>query len=209
MRASRASPSDQRHRDPIGKGDAAEAKWFEQGRYACHQNGPGELSSLIADDGAALVTYPEYHTPNTLMALQESVDSGGTASPIWAATGSTGGSRPAPRSRMSSKSRRAEGGGRAGEYFQALDGGYGGLWRRNGRQPLILCGVGFSAQGLFEGSYYRRMTSGTGQRLSNGMPDGAAVVQAAAPGGKRSAAVPWQLRRTLAAGMGELNAKRR
>ena len=38
------------------------------------------------------------------------------------------------------------------------------------------------------------------------MPDSAAVVQAAAPGGKRSAAVPWQLRRTLAAGMGELNA---
>jgi len=25
-----------RHRDPIGKGDAAEAKWFEQGRHACH-----------------------------------------------------------------------------------------------------------------------------------------------------------------------------
>ena len=52
---------------------------------------------------------------------------------------------------------RAEGGIRAwaaepGEYFQALDGGYGGLWRRNGRPPQILCGVGFSAQGLFEGS---------------------------------------------------------
>src|SRR4029077_3560309 len=31
-----------RHRVPIGKGDAAEAKWFEQGRHACHQNEPGE-----------------------------------------------------------------------------------------------------------------------------------------------------------------------
>ena len=38
-----------------------------------------------------------------------------------------------------------------------LDGGYGGLWRRNGRPPQMLCGVGFSAQGLFEGAYYRRM----------------------------------------------------
>ena len=58
--------------------------------------------------------------------------------------------------------RRAEGGIRAwaaepGEYFHALDGAYGGLWRRNGRPPQELCGVGFSAQGLFEGSYYRRM----------------------------------------------------
>jgi N,N-dimethylformamidase len=38
-----------------------------------------------------------------------------------------------------------------------LDGEYGGLWRRNGRPPQKLAGVGFSAQGLFEGSYYRRM----------------------------------------------------
>jgi N,N-dimethylformamidase len=67
---------------------------------------------------------------------------------------------------MSSKSRRAEGGGRAGEYFQALDGGYGGLWRRNGRPPLILCGVGFSAQGLFEGSYYRRMPGAADPRAA-------------------------------------------
>ena len=47
-----------RHRVPIGKGDPAEAKWFEQGIHACDQNGPGELNSLIADDGAALVAYP-------------------------------------------------------------------------------------------------------------------------------------------------------
>ena len=57
--------------------------------------------------------------------------------------------------------RRAETGIRAwearvGEYYHALDGAYGGLWRRNGRPPQQLVGVGFSAQGLFEGSYYRR-----------------------------------------------------
>ncbi len=55
--------------------------------------------------------------------------------------------------------RRAEGGIRAwdaqvGEYY--LDGAYGGLWRRNGRPPQQVAAVGFSAQGLFEGSYYRR-----------------------------------------------------
>jgi hypothetical protein len=159
-----------RHRDPIGKGDAAEAKWFEQGRYARHQNGPGELNSLIADDGAALVTYPEYHTPNTLTALQESVDSGGRLAYL-------GGNGFYWRIATSAEIpdvvevRRAEGGIRAwaaepGEYFQALDGGYGGLWRRNGRPPQILCGVGFSAQGLFEGSYYRRMPGAADPRAA-------------------------------------------
>ena len=58
--------------------------------------------------------------------------------------------------------RRAEGGIRAwpaepGEAYHQLDGGYGGLWRRNGRPPQMLAGVGFTAQGLFEGSYYRRL----------------------------------------------------
>ena len=57
--------------------------------------------------------------------------------------------------------RRAEGGIRTwaaepGEYYHALDGNYGGLWRRNGRPPQRLSGVGFTSQGDFEGSYYRR-----------------------------------------------------
>jgi len=67
--------------------------------------------------------------------------------------------------------RRAEGGIRTwaaepGEYFHALDGGYGGLWRRNGRPPQMLCGVGFTAQGLFEGSYYRRMPGASDPRAA-------------------------------------------
>jgi N,N-dimethylformamidase len=57
--------------------------------------------------------------------------------------------------------RRGEGGIRAwaaepGEYYNQFDGEYGGLWRRNGRPPQHLCGVGFTAQGNFVGSYYRR-----------------------------------------------------
>ena len=56
--------------------------------------------------------------------------------------------------------RRGEGGIRAwaaeaGEYYNAFDGEYGGLWRRNGRPPQHLVGVGFTAQGNFVGSNYR------------------------------------------------------
>ena len=58
--------------------------------------------------------------------------------------------------------RRGEGGIRAwdaeaGEYYHQLDGGYGGLWRRNRRAPQMLAGVGFSGQGKFEGTHYRRL----------------------------------------------------
>jgi N,N-dimethylformamidase len=121
-------------------------------------------------EGAALLksyravvtgSHPEYHTPNTLNALQQYVDGGGRLAYL-------GGNGFYWRIATSAtipdviEVRRAEGGIRAwaaepGEYFHALDGAYGGLWRRNGRPPQMLCGVGFSAQGLFEGSYYRRM----------------------------------------------------
>lgn len=43
-----------------------------------------------------------------------------------------------------------------GEYYHSLDGSYGGLWRQSGRTPQSLVGVGFSAQGDFSGSYFRR-----------------------------------------------------
>jgi N,N-dimethylformamidase len=57
--------------------------------------------------------------------------------------------------------RRGEGGLRPwasepGEYYNQLDGEYGGLWRRNGIPPQRVAGVGFAVQGAFEGSYYKR-----------------------------------------------------
>jgi N,N-dimethylformamidase len=57
--------------------------------------------------------------------------------------------------------RRGEGGIRTwaaepGEYYQSFNGEYGGLWRRNGRPPQLLTGVGFTAQGFDVSSYYRR-----------------------------------------------------
>lgn len=43
-----------------------------------------------------------------------------------------------------------------GEYYMSFTGEYGGLWRRNGRAPNTLVGVGFTAQGFDMATYYRR-----------------------------------------------------
>jgi N,N-dimethylformamidase len=58
--------------------------------------------------------------------------------------------------------RRAEAGSRAwqarpGEYFHSTSGERGGLWRNRGRPPQRLVGVGFTAEGVDESSYYRRL----------------------------------------------------
>ncbi len=57
--------------------------------------------------------------------------------------------------------RRAEDGIRAwaaepGEYYHSFTGEFGGLWRRQGLPPQMMCGTGFSAQGFDISSYYRR-----------------------------------------------------
>jgi N,N-dimethylformamidase len=57
--------------------------------------------------------------------------------------------------------RRAEDGIRTweaepGEYYHSVNGEYGGLWRRIGRPPNMIGGVGFIAQGFDLSSYYRR-----------------------------------------------------
>lgn len=56
--------------------------------------------------------------------------------------------------------RRTEDGTRAwiaepGEGHHMMDGGYGGLWRRLGRPPNRLAGVGFAAQGFDQSGHYR------------------------------------------------------
>ncbi len=106
-------------------------------------------------------SHPEYHTPQTIGALQAYVGQGGRLCYL-------GGNGFYWRIAVSDaipdvlEVRRTEGGIRAwdaapGEAYHQLDGGYGGLWRRLGRPPQMLAGVGFSSQGLFEGSYYRRL----------------------------------------------------
>ena len=104
-------------------------------------------------------THPEYHTRAMLDALQAYRDGGGR----FCYLGGNGFYWKIALSHERAgllEIRRAEGGIRAwaaetGEYYNQLDGEYGGLWRRNGRPPQDLVGVGFTAQGAFAASYYR------------------------------------------------------
>lgn len=75
--------------------------------------------------------------------------------------------------------RRAEDGTRAwmaepGEYYHAFTGEYGGLWRRIGRAPNRLVGVGFAAQGFDRSAHYRRAAGADDPRAAfifEGVPD--------------------------------------
>jgi N,N-dimethylformamidase len=123
----------------------------------------------LHDEGAAILapykcvltgSHPEYHTTETWDGLYHYTRHGGRLCYL-------GGNGFYWRVAMPSdlpgmmELRRAEGGIRAwaaepGEYHHQTDGQYGGLWRRNGRPPQKLACVGFSGQGLFEGTHYRR-----------------------------------------------------
>ena len=105
-------------------------------------------------------SHPEYHTKETLDALHDFRDNGGSLNYL-------GGNgfywRIAVHKENKSllEIRRPEGGIRAwaskpGESYNAFDGTYGGLWRRSGRAPQELVGIGFTAQGNFYGHPYER-----------------------------------------------------
>lgn len=106
-------------------------------------------------------THPEYHTLQSLNALRDYRNGGGNLIYL-------GGNGFYWRIAVHSENdgmleiRRAEDGIRAwaaepGEYYNAFDGSYGGLWRRNGRAPQELVGIGFTAQGEFYGDPYCRV----------------------------------------------------
>lgn len=106
-------------------------------------------------------SHPEYQSLGTLDALRDYTADGGRLVYLggngfyWRVAAN-------PKVPGTLELRRTESGTRAwaadpGEYFHQFDGGYGGLWRRQDRAPQKLAGVGFSAQGRFEGSYYRRL----------------------------------------------------
>ena len=123
----------------------------------------------LHDDGAACLegyrvvltaSHPEYHTANSLDAMEGYIKGGGNFCYL-------GGNGFYWRVALHEEApgaieiRRGEGGIRTwaaepGEYYNAFDGQYGGLWRRNGRPPQKMAGTGFSSQGTFVGSYYRR-----------------------------------------------------
>lgn len=115
-------------------------------------------------------SHPEYHTRETLDALEAYRDGGGRFMYLggngfyWKIAAS-------PEKPGVIEIRRAEGGIRAwaaepGEYYNQFDGEYGGMWRRNGRPPQHLCGVGFTAQGNFVGSHYRITPEARASRAS-------------------------------------------
>ena len=138
--------------------------WLEAKGYAYDIITDEELDreGLDVIKGYAAVatgTHPEYHTGDMLDALQAYRDGGGRLMYL----GGNGFYWKVARHKELPgviEIRRGEGGIRAwaaeaGEYYNAFDGEYGGLWRRNGRPPQNLAGVGFTAQGNFVGSYYR------------------------------------------------------
>ncbi len=104
-------------------------------------------------------SHPEYHTPATLDALS-AYTAGGGRMVYLGGDGFYWRVARDPALPWAMELRRAEGGIRTwaaepGEYYHQFDGAYGGLWRRNRRPPQAICGVGFSGQGLFEGTHYR------------------------------------------------------
>ena len=139
--------------------------WLEAHAIACDvvtdEDVDAEGARLLAPYRTVLTgSHPEYHTERSRDAYADYLRDGGRLVYL-------GGNGFYWRIATSDavpgviEVRRAEGGIRAwearvGEYYHALDGAYGGLWRRNGRPPQQIVGVGFSAQGLFEGSSYRR-----------------------------------------------------
>ena len=97
-------------------------------------------------------THPEYHTGNMIAALQGFTDRGGRLMYLggngfyWVVSFSE--DMPGIM-----ECRRSEAGIRPwepghGQFYHAFTGEYGGLWRRNGRPPNHLCGVGMTSQGF-------------------------------------------------------------
>ena len=134
----------------------------------------GQSFDVITDEelhaeGAALLTpyrciltgsHPEYHSTAMLDGIGGYLDQGGRLMYL-------GGNgfywRIAFRDDKPGviEVRRAEDGTRAwispvGEYYQSFNGEYGGLWRRNGRPPNQLVGIGFAAQGFEKSGHYER-----------------------------------------------------
>ena len=115
-------------------------------------------------------SHPEYHTPGSLDALCRYTEQGGRLMYLggngfyWRVATS-------PEYPGAVEIRRGETGIRAwaadpGEYYNAFDGAYGGLWRNSGRAPQRLAGVGFISQGDFHGTGYHRLPASRDPRAA-------------------------------------------
>lgn len=141
----------------------------------------------LHQDGAALIrdyrviltgTHPEYHSTAMWDAMKAWIDRGGR---LMYMGGNGWYWRIGFHDTLPGviELRRAEDGIRPwiaepGEYFQSFNGEYGGLWRRIGRAPNVMCGVGFVAQGFDVSGYYRRAPGADDPRAAfifEGVPD--------------------------------------
>jgi N,N-dimethylformamidase len=139
--------------------------WLEKKGYDFDVITDDELHEYGVDaincyDVVMTCSHPEYHTSNSLNAIQEYTHQGGHLLYLGG-NGFYWKVAIAEAWPDAIEIRRGEGGIRAwasepGEYYNAFDGSYGGLWRRNGRAPQVLSGVGFTSQGDHFGAPYRR-----------------------------------------------------
>jgi N,N-dimethylformamidase len=139
--------------------------WLEHGGFAfdvitdedLHDEG---FDALAAYRVVVTGTHPEYYSTAMWDAMKAWLDRGGRLVYV-AANGWYWRIAYHPTLPGLIEVRRAEDGIRtweahSGEYYHSFSGEYGGLWRRLGRPPNVICGVGFTAQGFDVSSYYVR-----------------------------------------------------
>jgi len=146
-------------------GDLLLVEWLEREGIAWHPLTDEDLhahgAALLAPYSVVLTgNHPEYSTPQLIDAYRDHLRHGGRLMYLggngfyWKVACS-------PELPGVIELRRAEDGNRSwaeepGEYFHAFDGGYGGLWRRNGLAPQSWLGVGYSGQGFRRSTGYLR-----------------------------------------------------
>jgi N,N-dimethylformamidase len=119
-----------------------------------------EGTSLLEDYRVVVTgTHPEYYSTAMLDGLETWLGTGGRLM-YMGGNGFYWRIAYNPDNPAIIECRRAEDGTRAwiaepGEYYHAFTGEYGGLWRRLGRPPNQLVGIGFAAQGFDGGTFYR------------------------------------------------------
>ncbi|HIG42664.1 MAG TPA: large subunit of N,N-dimethylformamidase [Gammaproteobacteria bacterium] len=115
-------------------------------------------------------THPEYHSTSMMDGIFDWMDTGGRLM-YMGGNGFYWRIAHHPNNPAIIEVRRAEDGTRAwmseaGEYYHQFTGEYGGLWRRLGRPPNELVGVGFTAQGFDGGTHYRLSPESLDPRVS-------------------------------------------
>jgi N,N-dimethylformamidase len=146
-------------------GDLHLVDWLEEKNFDfdvhtdedLHREGVGLLNKYQT---VLTGSHPEYTSEKMFSAYEQYQQNGGR----WLYLGANGFywvSEYHPDNNNITEVRKGEAGTRAwtanpGEYNNAFDGKYGGMWRARGRIPSKLCGLTFTAYGFDVSSYYVR-----------------------------------------------------